>query len=101
MTFDIVLFIDRVHTLFDVVIVDLTWIDLVSRTTISKGVVRTIVTQAKDGFYHDRHPKDMFLPFVVEIFDCLHQQKKKDLIHWCANMTWLAKGIESIPLSIL
>ncbi len=50
--------------------------------------------------FDDWHPKDMFLPFVAKIFDCLHQQTN-DLIHWYANMTWLAKGIGGIPLSIL
>ncbi len=94
------LFIDRVHILIDVIIVDPTWIDLVPRTTISEGVVGTIVTQTEDKLYHDRHPKDMFLPFVVEIFDYLHQQTN-DLIHWCTNVTWLAKGTGAIPLLIL
>jgi len=23
--------------------------------------------------YHDQHPKDNFIPFVIEIFGCLHQ----------------------------
>jgi hypothetical protein len=33
---------------------------------ILKGVVVMITIQAKDGFYHDQHPRDMFLPLVMD-----------------------------------
>ncbi len=33
-----------------------------------------MTVQANEGFYHDQHSMNAFLSFVVEIFDCLHQQ---------------------------
>jgi len=38
------------------------------------GVIATIVTQAKDEFYCDWFPMDMFFPLVVEVFKCLHER---------------------------
>jgi hypothetical protein len=45
--------VDGVYTLADVVIPDPIQIDLVLWVVFSCGVTMTIVTQAKDGFYHD------------------------------------------------
>jgi hypothetical protein len=59
---DIMLSIDGIHTLANVVIVDPTTVDLVFQTASFHGVVTTMVTQAKEGFYHDRHPTYMFIP---------------------------------------
>jgi hypothetical protein len=59
-----------VCTLVDVVIVDPIQVDLVSRVAISKQVVVMIVTQAQDKLYIDQHARDIFLPFVAEVFGC-------------------------------
>jgi hypothetical protein len=31
-----------------------------------------MIVQARDGFYHDQYLGDMFLPLIVEVFECLH-----------------------------
>jgi hypothetical protein len=47
--------------------------------------------QAKDDIYHDQFPIDMFLPLVVEVSECLHQQANMFFHHY-ANMAWRMKG---------
>jgi hypothetical protein len=44
---------DGICTLVDVMIIDPTWIDLVSQAVSSCEVVVMVVAQAKEGFYHD------------------------------------------------
>jgi flagellar biosynthesis protein FliQ len=39
--------------------------------TILRGIVVLITIQAMDGFYHDQHLGDMFLPLVMEVFNYL------------------------------
>jgi hypothetical protein len=56
-----------------------------------------VVAQAKDYLYYDRFPMDMFLPFAIKVFGCLHQQVD-EFLHQCANMAWGAKGIGGLPL---
>jgi hypothetical protein len=34
----------------------------------------TLMAHAKEGLYHDHYPMDAFLPIVIEVFECLHQQ---------------------------
>lgn len=36
----------------------------------------------------------------MEGFGCLYQQMD-DFVHWRANMVWLDKGDEDLPLSML
>jgi hypothetical protein len=67
-----VLSVDGVHTLVEVVIIDITRVDLVSQVACFGGVMTIITALAKDGFYHDRFPMDMFLCLTVEVFKCLH-----------------------------
>ncbi len=52
---DIVLIANDIHILANVVIVNLTCADLVSRITSSWGVTTTIATQAKIVSYCNRH----------------------------------------------
>jgi hypothetical protein len=62
----------------NVIILNSIQVDLVSRATLSHGIdgiVVTIATQMKNGLYHDWFPTNMFLPFVVEVFEWLHQSK--------------------------
>jgi hypothetical protein len=42
----------------------------------------------------------MFFPLVVKVFGCVHQHAK-GFLYQCANMTWGAKSIIGLPLSIL
>jgi len=54
----------------------------------------------KDGLYCDQHHDDVFFPFIIKVFGCLHQQND-NFLHQCAKMMWLTKGSRSPPLSIL
>ncbi len=64
-----------VHILVNVAITNPIRIDLKLKTTISRGVVMTIMTYAKDTPYHDQHLKNMLLPFYYGgILKCLHEQ---------------------------
>jgi hypothetical protein len=69
---DIVLTIEDIHTLANIIIIDLTCADLVLRITFSKGMAKMIVVETKVVSYHDQHPKDNFIPLAIEIFGCLH-----------------------------
>jgi len=42
----------------------------------------------------------MFLPLVIKVFRCLHQQVD-EFLHWCANMAWEAKGTWRFPFLVL
>ncbi len=46
-----------------------------------------ILTHAKVVSCCNRHPKNDFIPLVIEIFGCLHQHVN-DFFHHCANMAW-------------
>jgi hypothetical protein len=69
-----VLSIDGVHTLVDVVIINPIEVDLVLQIVFSRGVVMTITTQMKDGFYCNQFLTYMFFPLVIKVFRSLHQQ---------------------------
>jgi hypothetical protein len=72
--------------LTNAVIVDSTQIDLVSQATLYHGIVVIVATQVKDGLYHDWFLMIMFIPFVIEVFRCLHQSR---WTNFCINMpTW-------------
>ncbi len=64
------LLVNGVHTLINVVIVDLIQIDLVSQVLFHE-VATTIAAQSKDGLYCDRFSTKMFI-FVI-VFRCLHK----------------------------
>ncbi len=66
------LLIDGVYTLVNFVIVKTTQVDLVLRAIISCGVIVIFAAQVKDDSYHDRFMTNMFLPRVVDVFECLH-----------------------------
>ncbi len=86
---------------FDVVIIiDPTWVDLVSQVIILLGWGHDDGDSNKDGLYCDQHHDDVFFSFIIKVFQCLHQQNDI-FFHWCAKMMWLTKGSTSPPLSIL
>jgi hypothetical protein len=64
--------VDGIRTLANVVIIDLIRVNLVSQTTLFHGVVVTMAVQVKERLYHDYYPTNMFLPFAIEVFGCLH-----------------------------
>jgi hypothetical protein len=97
---DIVLIANGIHTLANIVIVDLIHVNLISQVAYSWGMIITIATQAKIVSHCDRHLEDDFIPIAIEIFICLYQQAD-DFLHQCANMTWSAKGFGDPPLSII
>jgi len=92
--------VNGVYTLLDVVIVNPTQVDLMSWVAFSCGVATTIAIEAKNGFYYDRFLSNMFLPSIIKILRCLHQQTNK-YFHQCTNMVWGAKGIGRPLLLVL
>lgn len=58
--------VDGVCTLANVVIINPTWVDLVS--WVFHGVLTTIMAMAKDDFYHDQFLTKMFFPLNVKVF---------------------------------
>jgi hypothetical protein len=59
-----------------------------------------ITTQAMIMSYYNQHLKDDFIPLIIEIFICLHQQVN-NFFHRFANMAWSMKGFRSFPLVII
>jgi hypothetical protein len=74
--------------------------DLVLHIALFRGMAATVVIRAKEGFYQDRYPTNLFLLLAIEIFERLHQQID-NFLHHCVNMAWVAKGSRSLPLLIL
>jgi hypothetical protein len=89
----------RAFTLVDVVTIDPTWANLLSRTAHSNEVVVTLATQMKEGYYCDRYPVDVFFPLTIEVFGfftnrftisfinvltwCGQQRAPKAFLYWC------------------
>lgn len=92
--------IDDIRTLTNVVIVDPIQANLVSWVALSCEVVVTLAAQMKGGLYHDYYSMDVFFFLAIEVFQCLHWHVE-NFFHRCANMTWIAKGTEGLPLSML
>jgi hypothetical protein len=59
-----------------------------------------MVTQAREGLYHDWRSINAFLPLAIEVFGYLHQQAN-DFFHRYANKVWSTKCISSLPLIVL
>jgi hypothetical protein len=59
-----------------------------------------VMAYTKDEIYYDQCPRDMFLPSVMEVFNCFNQQANNFLSR-CVNVVWSTKGIKGPPLSIL
>lgn len=66
------LLIDGIRTLVNVVTTNPTRLNLVSQVVTSHGVAMMVATQAKEGFYHNRHSTNMFFLIAIEVFGCLH-----------------------------
>jgi membrane-associated PAP2 superfamily phosphatase len=96
----IVMLVDGIRTLVDVIIVNPIRVDLISPMVFSHGVVMTMATQVKEGFYCDCYLMDMFFALVIKVFRSLHQLFD-NIFHQCANMAWIAKGIRSLLLLVL
>ncbi len=60
-----------IYTFANVVIYDLTHVNLFSWIVFSLGIATTITTQANVVLNCDQHPKDDFIPLTIEIFGCL------------------------------
>jgi len=89
-----------IHTLGNIIIANLTWIDLFPRSVITQRSIASNVAQPKEKSYDNRHPIDQFLPLPIEVFGCLH--KNVDVfLHNYANAIWSLKGPESPHLSTL
>jgi hypothetical protein len=68
---NILLSINGGCTLASVVITNPIGVDLVSQVVLSHGIIVIVVAHAKDGLYRDEFPTNMFLPLVIEVFECL------------------------------
>jgi hypothetical protein len=69
---DLVITKDNFQTLMDVVIADLTRTNLMQCVSMTTLHVTTIVTQDKARSYTEQAPKDDFIPFAIETYDCFH-----------------------------
>jgi len=54
--------------LTNILIINPTWADLVSQTTLICGVVDMIRTKVKDGRCYNQYPTNMFLLLTMEVF---------------------------------
>jgi hypothetical protein len=89
-----------IHTLGNIVIVNIMWVDLFPRSCITQIFVASDVVQPKEKSYDNRHPIDQFFPLPIEVFGCLH--KNVDVfLHDYPNAIWSLKGPESPHLSTL
>ncbi len=64
------------------------------------NILEKIRAQAKDELYCHWWFDDVFLPFVIKVFGCLHQWVN-DFFYWYASMTWLTESLGDVFLSIL
>jgi hypothetical protein len=87
----IVLTKNDIHTLTNVVIMDATWMDLLSWSCAIQGFVAFDATQAKEISYHNQHPTDQIFPLTIEVFGCLHKHVNV-FLHDCVNAIWSLKG---------
>jgi hypothetical protein len=62
------------------IITNPTWVDLVSRATLSHGVAAIVTIWAKEGFYHNQYLTNAFFSPCHRGFGCLHQQGD-DFLH--------------------
>jgi hypothetical protein len=69
---DVVITRDNFCTLANVVIVDLTRIDLVQHVLMMAVHVATIAIQDKAQSYTKRALGDDFIPFAIETYSCFH-----------------------------
>lgn len=80
-----ILSVDGIHTLLNVIIVDLIWANLLSWMAFSYWVTMIMTTQVKEEFYCDYYLIHIFLPLGIEVFGCLHNS----LITFFINvLTW-------------
>jgi hypothetical protein len=70
---DIVFIKDDIGTLVGIVIVNLTWADLLLRSCVTPKFAAFDAVQVKKQTYHNQHPIDQFLPLTIEVFECLHK----------------------------
>jgi hypothetical protein len=70
---DIVLTKNGICTLINIVIVGLTWVNLLPQFYTTQGFVDSNVVQTKEWSYCDQHPTNQFLPSTIEVFGCLHK----------------------------
>jgi hypothetical protein len=79
---DIIFIKDEICTLFNIIIVDLTWMDLFFLSCVIQKFATFDVTQAKEKSYCNQHLIDQFLP--IKIFECIHKQTNM-FLHNCAH----------------
>jgi hypothetical protein len=63
---------DKVHTLVDIIIIDLICANLLFQTTFTHGFTTSKATQTKAWSYQNPHPKDQFLPPTLFFKKYLH-----------------------------
>jgi hypothetical protein len=92
---DIVLMKNCIHTLANVVIVDVMCADLLPWSWTNQGFVAFDAPQAKERSYHTLHPINQFLPLAIEVFGCLHKQA---YVFWHnrVNAILSFKGLEGL-----
>jgi hypothetical protein len=69
---DIFIIRDDLHILMDIVIVDLTRIDMVQRISTITTYLITMAAQEKTRSYTERALGDDFIHLAIEMYGCLH-----------------------------
>jgi hypothetical protein len=93
---NIVLTKDDIHTLIDIVIANLTQMDLLFWSCTTQGFVAYNAFQTKEQSYYDLHPTNQFLPLPMEVFGCLHKHANA-FLHNCANAIQSLKRPNGFP----
>jgi hypothetical protein len=89
-----------IHTLADIVIVDLMRTYLLPRSCTTQRFATFNAAPAKERSYRNWHPINEFLPLAIKIFGCLHKHANV-FLHNCANVIWSLKGPKALHLTLI
>jgi len=59
---------DGLHTLANIVNVDLKCVDLFPQSYTTQGFVTSNIVQVEEKSYYDQHPTYQFLPLTIKVF---------------------------------
>jgi hypothetical protein len=95
---DIILSKDGVPTIANIIIANLSSVDLLPWTTLTLRFTTSKVVHIKERTYKERvATKNKFMPLGIEVFGCLHKQVDTFLQVSSFN-TWRMKGSQGPPL---
>jgi hypothetical protein len=59
---------DGLHTLANIINVNLTCVDLFPQSCTTQGFVTSNIAQVEEKSYYDQHPTYQFLPLAIKVF---------------------------------